>query len=154
MFLLGFAIFLISMILTVILLGGAFLDFVNLPSLLFIVVPLLGVLTATKSLKVFFGGLKVVINPYRPLPEELRGQAASLFRLLSKTTAIVVALVFLISLIILLVSLDFTDPNIGNTFRGNIAAALITPFYGMLLIVAFFEPVVFILKKRRDTEKK
>lgn len=154
MFIFGFVIFLISMILTIVLTGGAILDYMNLPTLLFIILPLVGVLTATKSFKVFAGGLLAVINPYRPLPEELRGQAASLFRLLSKTTAIVSVMLLLIMFINICMGLDLSYPDIRSAILVNIAASLVQPFYGMILIVGVFEPVVFNLKKRRDTERK
>jgi flagellar motor component MotA len=154
MFILGFVIFLVSFALTVVVLGGNLTNFLNLPSLAIIIVPLIGVLTATKSFKVFSGGLRAVINPYRPLTEDMRGQAASLFRLLSKTTAIVIALNFIICTINFLLGVDTTNPNVWNAIRGNFAATLIPPFYGMILIAGLFEPVVFNLKKRRDTERK
>jgi len=126
----------------------------RLPTLLIIVVPLLGILTATKSFKVFSGGFKAVLNPYRPLSKDLRGQAASLFRLLSKSTAIVSAIGFLISFINMSLGMDFSYPDMRSVIFGNIAAALVAPMYGMVLIAGLFEPVVFNLKKRCDTERK
>ena len=154
MFILGFAIFLVSLAATVPILGGNLMDFLNIPSLLIIAVPLVGILIATKSFKVFGGGLKAVINPFRPLSEDLRGQAASLFRLLSKATAIIVALGFMICIINLLMGIDLSGPDFRSNVKGNFAATLIIPFYGLILIGGLFEPIVFNLKKRRDTERK
>jgi len=154
MFLLGFAIYLVSTGCVIIILGGHVADFINLPSLLIILVPLLAVLTATRSFKVFYGGLRSVILPKEQIKEELRGQAASLFRLLSKITGMVSGIGVLISLVNLLFNMDFTDPHAISCLGVNIAASLILLLYGLLLIAAVFEPVVFILKKRRDTDRK
>ena len=157
MFILGFVIFLIICIITVVFLGGWIAYFLNIPSLLIILLPLVAVLTATRSFKVFAGGLKAVMQPQAPLPEELRGQAASLFRLLSKTTALAAGIGFLICTINMLMGLmgiDFSHPEIRSKLAGNIAANLVLPLYALILIAAFFEPVVFNLKKRRDTTRK
>ena len=150
MFILGFAIFLVFIGLVITILGGNVNDFLNLPSLLIILVPLAAVLTATKSFKVFYGGLRAMILPKEPITEELRGQAASLFRLLSKVTALAAALGVLICLVNMLMCLDFSDPLAIYHLGANIAAALILLVYGVFLIAAVFEPVVFNLKKRYD----
>jgi flagellar motor component MotA len=154
MFILGIAIFLISTFLTVILLAGNWTYFINLPTMLMVLIPLAAVMTATKSFKVFYYGLKAVVLPKKPITEELRGQAASLFRLLSKSTAIISALGFLISLINMLLGMDYSYPDIQDAIARNIGAALVIFVYGLFLIVAVFEPTVFNLKKRRDTERK
>ena len=149
MFVLGFAIVLICSCLTITVLGGNVTDFIQLPSLLILIIPLVAVLTATKSFKVFYGGLKAVVLPKEPITEELRGQAASLFRSLSKATAMISGIGVLISLMNMLMGLDFSEPNAINMMGSNIAAALVVMLYGLLLIVAVFEPVVFNLKKRQ-----
>ena len=95
-----------------------------------------------------------MVFPKKPITEELRVQAASLFRLLSKATAIISALGFLISLFNLLTGLDYSSPDYRCLFGPNIAAASLIFTYGLFLIAAVFEPVVFNLKKRRDTERK
>ena len=152
MFILGFAIVLFGFLFGAAFLGGWLTDYVDLPSFLIIVIPLLGILTATKSFKVFYGGIKAVIWPKKAIPEELIGQAASLFRLLSKSTAIVSAVGFLVCLVNILFNLDMADPNAINIIGPNIAAGLITPMYGLTLIAALFEPMVFNLKKHCDAE--
>jgi len=154
MFILGFAIFLICTLLTAIVLGGDWASFINLPTLLMILIPLAAVMTATKSFKVFYYGLKAMFFPEKPITEELRGQAASLFRFLSKATALVSTIGFLISIINLLMGIDYTIPDLRFAIGANIAATLLIFVYGLFLIVAVFEPVVFNLKKRRDTERK
>jgi len=150
MFILGFAVFLVSSGLVITLLGGDVRDFLNLPSLLIILVPLAAVLTATKSFKVFYGGLRAMILPKEPITEDLRGQAASLFRLLSKVTALASALGVLICLVNMLMRLDFSDSAAIYNLGANIAASLILLVYGVFLIAAVFEPVVFNLKKRYE----
>ena len=153
MFILGFAIFLIGVGITITLHGGYLMDYVDLPSLLIIFVPLLAFLTATKSFKVFCAGLRAVILPKTPITEELRDQSVTLFRLLSKTTAIASAIGVLINLLNILMNLDFITPDAINRLGRNIAAALVTMFYGLVLIVGVFEPIVFNLKKQRNDAK-
>jgi len=154
MFILGFAIFLVCSCLTAILLGGNLLNYLNLPILLMILIPLVAVLTATKSFKVFYHGLKAVIVPKQPISEELRGQAASLFRLLSKSTAIISTIVFIISIVNTLTGLDYSYPDFRYAVGVKVAASLVIIIYGLFLIVAVFEPVVFNLKKRREMDRK
>ena len=153
-FLIGFVIFLFGFVFVGQMLGGRITDLIDFTSLLMILIPLLGVLTATRSFRSFYGGMKAVILPKEPLTEELRGQAASLFRLLSKTTALASGMGVLVSLMNILMSLDFSHPEIRYIIGNNVAASLIVMLYGLFLIAAVFEPVVFNLKKRRDTERK
>ena len=150
MFILGLAIYLISTGTVITILGGDVRDFLSIPSLLIILVPLAAVLTATKSFRVFYGGLRAMILPKEPITEELRGQAASLFRLLSKVTALASALGVLVCWVNILMRLDFSDPAAIYNLGINIATTLIFLVYGTLLIAAVFEPVVFNLKKRYD----
>ena len=152
-FILGFVIFLFSTWFLLVVLGGNITFYLNVPFFVFgSLMPLLAVLTAMKSFKVFYRGLKAVILPHAPITEELRGQAASLFRLLSKLTAIMMAIGFLISTINILSGLNPDDPNAYKAISGNIAYALVNIIYGLFPIAAIYEPVVFNLKKRRDVE--
>jgi len=153
MFILGFVIFLLCSISTVILLGGRIDDFANSPSFFLIITALVAFLAATKSFKVFYGGLKAVILPKSPLSENLRGQAATLFRLLSKTTAVVTGIGVLIALINTIMNLNFDDPDRLSHIGFNISFGLIVMAHGLFLIAAIFEPVVFNLKKRRDMQR-
>ena len=50
----------------------------------------------------------------------------------------------------ILMRLDYLDPAAINNLGINIAVSLIVLVYGVLLIAAVFEPVVFNLKKRHD----
>ena len=152
LFIYGFAIVLVGLLVGAAMLGGALMDYVNLPSFLIVTIPLLGILTATNSFKVFYIGVKAVLLPKKAIPEELLGQAVSLFRLLSRSTAIVSAIGFLICLVNILFNLDFENPNAISHIGANIAAALSTPLYGLTLIVALLGPIVFNLNKRNDTK--
>lgn len=122
--------------------------FIDLPSLLIIIGPLVAVLTATQSFKVFYEGLRAALFPKTEISEEMRGRAASLFRLLSKTAAMAAAIGTLMGFLFILGEMDFEDVAIASKIARNIYVCLISPLYAMLLIVSIFEPVVFILKKR------
>ena len=152
MLLIGIAVFLFCTGLTLTVLGSQLSNFLSLPNLMFILVPLVAIMVSTKSLKVFTAGLSAVINPKRHLSEEMRGQAASLFRFLSKTAAMVSAIAVFISLLNMLMILDFIDPDARRNIGPNVAASLVPLGYGLFLIAAVFEPVVYNLKKRRDSK--
>lgn len=122
--------------------------FIDWPSLMVIVGPLAAVLTATQSFKVFYEGLRAAVFPRTQISEEMRGRAASLFRLLSKTAAMAAAIGILMSLTLMLAEMDFEDVSFISRLASNLAVVLIAPLYALLLIIAVFEPVVFILKKR------
>ena len=153
-FILGLAIFLFGAFSAIGYLEGSMMFFVDPASLFIIILPLVGILTATQSFKVFAGGLKAAIFPDKPVSEDLRGKAASLFRFLSKTTALVMVIMTLIGLLLILYNIDFADPNMVTMIGSNIAIMLVLPVYGIILIAGVFEPVVFILKKRYDKERK
>lgn len=148
MFLIGLAAIIVCFCLVVAILDGQMSTFINTPSLLAILIPLLGVVAATGSFETLIHGFKAVVSPKAEITEETRGRAATLFRLLSKTTAISAALITLICLVNMLYALDFTNPNALNSIGSNIAASLISLTYGLILVMAVFEPAVFILKKR------
>ena len=152
-YLLGLAIFLVSFGLTVTVLGGDISYYLNIPTLLIIIVPLAAILTATQNFKIFGAGFKAAIFPNEQISEDLRGKAASLFRFLSKTTALVAALGTMISFLNMLMNLNFDDPYAIQNLGANIAAALVSIAYGLVLIAAVFEPIVIILKKRSDKDR-
>lgn len=151
-YLLGLAIFLVSVGATITILGGDLLFFLNFPAILAILIPLTGVLTATQSFRTFGLGFKAVIFPGKPISEELRGKAASLFRFLSKITALSSAIILLICLINLLMYWADNPEEIMN-WGDNIAALVLSLLYGLTIIAAIFEPVVYILKKRQGKDK-
>ena len=152
----------LSLICAIIVLGGRPQDFLNWPQLWLILFTLVAVLTATRGFKAFYGGLRAVILPKEPITEELRGQAATLFRFLSKTMALVTCIGVLISLLHLFMKLTIfvaifspTDTFMHGTagdvmsIGTNMYFGLLIAFHGLFWIAAVFEPVVFILKKRR-----
>jgi len=131
--------------------GGAIWSFASWLSLMVILIPLLAVLTKTNSFKIFYGGMKAAILPNRKLPECSCKQAILVFRLLSKTTRIASLIGLLISLVNALVGLDYYSPESVYFLGTNIASALTTPLYGLIMIAAIFEPVGFILKKQLNS---
>ena len=135
-------------------LGGDIVNFINLPSVLMIILPLAGILTATQSFKIFSEGFMAAVLPKKEISEEVRGQAASLFRFLSKATAFIGLIMVCISWISILMGLDFSDSNAIHMMFVNIAASLVPMFYAVILIFAVFEPTVFVLKKRHEPRRK
>jgi len=123
-------------------------SFIDIPTILALVIPLVAILTATNSFKVFGMGLLAAISPGRAISEDIRGRAATLFRFMSKTTALTSSVIFIICLITLFNEINFADPGAIRALGGNISASLYVLFYGMILIASVFEPVVFVMKKR------
>jgi flagellar motor component MotA len=143
MFIFGIVIFLLGSTLLAAWAGGEIGMFIDPVSLLLIFVSLLAVLTATRSYRIFWGGLKAMIQPENSFSGDLCKQAVSLFRLLSKTIAIASLMGGVLGGIIVL----WTVESIETLGRG-LAVAFTTPFYGFGLIIAVFEPIVFNLKRR------
>ena len=153
-FLLSIAVILLGILLFMYLLSADILILFNLPALVFLLIPLLGVLIATNSLKVFAAGIKVVVFPKEEIAEDIRGKAASLFRLLSKTTILAAVVVILISFITIFMNLNLEEHWITDTLIAKISMPFITLIYAIVLILAVFEPIVFILKKRSGAGKR
>jgi len=140
---------LIGIALIIVVFGGELADFIDIPSWVAIIIPLLAVLTITRSFKMFGTGFKAALFPKKEISDGLRNQAASLFRLLTKTTAISGAIMTLIPIMNMLYGLDFSGENATHHMAVNIAVSMVTLLYSLLLIIFVFEPIVYILKKDR-----
>jgi len=139
-------IFLLGVVTIIILLGGRLPDYLNLPTIAFIIIFLIIVLTITRSFKLFVIGFRAALFPMKEIPDEIREQAAKLYRLLSITTVLAAAITTIISLMNMLMGIDYSAEGLIRAFGGNIAASLLSLLYG--LIIAFiFEPVAYILRK-------
>ena len=126
--------------------GGDYWDFVDLPSWVAILIPILAVLTITRRFKTFAMGFQAALFPKKEVDDLLKIQAASLFRLLSITTVISGIIMTLISATNMLMGMDYNDPNFTSNLGANIATCLLTFLYSSFLIVFIFEPIVYILK--------
>ena len=145
---LALVVVLLGIWLSIIILGVNAGYFMDLPSLLMILIPLLFVLTITRSFKLFSIGFSTLLFPKRKISDEQREQAISLFRLMTKTVLLAVIISMIIGFVGMGAFMDFSDPeSINNLFR-NININLILPLYGLIMILVIFEPIVFILKKK------
>ena len=142
----GVAVFALALVLGVEIWGGSVRDFLWLEWALMFVLPLFAVLLATRNLRLFWAGLSAVADSGLPCSEELRGQAASLFRFLSRVTGLLCGLWALVALIVMLMNIS---PGQPPTWGAPLYGAMISALYGLFLIAGVFEPAVFILKKRR-----
>ncbi|MCL2357863.1 MAG: helix-turn-helix domain-containing protein [Defluviitaleaceae bacterium] len=111
--------------------------YTNIPSFIMIFIPLLAILIFTRSIKLFFTGLRAAAFPKKEISDELRMQASALFRLLSKTALLAAA----ISVLIALISIPEFD-------LAHMSVVLISPLYSLFMVTFLFEPVVYILKKK------
>ena len=127
--------------------GGAYGDFIDLPSWIALVIPILAVLTITRSFKTFGTGFRAALFPKKEIDDGLKAQAASLFRLLSKTTIISGIIMSMIGFMNMLLGIDFYNEHAIENFAVNFSVNMLTILYSLFLIVFIFEPIVYILKK-------
>lgn len=148
-------IFLLGTIFTILTYGGHLDGFLDWHSLLMIFIPLVLVLTVTRSFKLFASGLQAALFPKKDISEDKCKRAASLYRLLSRTAMIATVISVMIPLIIMLYQLDFASENILSIIGNNFSVVLISPLYGLFMIMFVFEPVVYILRQKikKDIEK-
>jgi len=144
------AIALIGTALIILASGGDYGDFVDLPSWIALFIPILAVLTITRNFKTFGIGFRTALFPKTEVSDELRNQAASLFRLLSKTailSGVIIAMIFLTNIAF---GIDFTTPDLASILAINIAICMMPILYSLFLIVFIFEPIVYILRNRAN----
>jgi hypothetical protein len=134
--------------LNIALLGADARYFIDLPSLYLLLIPIIFVLTITRSYKLFFFGLKTLIFSKIQISEEKREQTIGLFRLMTKTVAISSAIITIIFLVSMFLNMDFTSVDFMYIMIRNISTMLIVPLYCLIMILVIFEPIVFILKKK------
>jgi len=128
-------------------LGGEYADFVDLPSWVGLFIPILAVMTITRSFRMFGIGFKAALFPKKEIDDGTLKQAASLFRLLSVTAVLSGIIMAMIGLMNMLLGLNWLDEHAFPNFTANIAANMVVILYSLFLIVFIFEPIVYILKK-------
>ncbi|MCL2820848.1 MAG: helix-turn-helix domain-containing protein [Oscillospiraceae bacterium] len=128
--------------------GGDYGDFIDLPSWVALIIPMLAVLTITRSFRVFGAGFNAALFPKKEISDELRTKAVSLFRLLSKIvilSAVIVAMIFLTNMAF---GIDYNGPHLFENLVINIAICVMPILYSLFLIVFIFEPIVYILRNK------
>ena len=129
--------------------GGDYGDFVDIPSWIALIIPILAVLTVIRGFKTFGIGFKAALFPKKEVDDEVKKQAASLFRLLSKTAILSGVIMTFIGISNMAYGLDFSDPGYVFSLAANTATSMLTILYSLFLIVFIFEPIVYILKKNQ-----
>jgi len=130
--------------------GGEYGDFVDLPSWISLVIPILAVMTITRSFKTFGVGLRAALFPKSEIADEVKNQAASLFRLLSKTAILSGVIMTFIGFTNMAYGIDFTHPDFATNLAINSVVNMLTILYSLFLIVFIFEPIVYILKRNQS----
>jgi flagellar motor component MotA len=105
------------------------------------------VMIATQGYRLLRCGFRAVIFPNEPISEDMRNKAISLFRLLSKTTVLAALLTIVFSAIA-----SFGHADDMNALGHQIATVFSSLIFGILMIGAVFEPIVFILKTRQAND--
>jgi hypothetical protein len=131
------------------LLGTSIVHFLDAPSFWLLLLPLIFVLTITRSYKSFYLGLRALIFPVKQISDEQRAQAISLFRLMSKTVAIYAAIATITGFISMGLGIDFADAPTPDLLLRNVSTLMMILLYSLIMILVVFEPIVFILKKKQ-----
>jgi len=139
-------VFLFGIVLAIVVLGGYIQDFLNMPSLILIITPFVAILTITRSFRLFGIGFTALF-PKKEIADDIRKQAAKLFRLMSKTAITAAAIIALISLINLMFGIDVQDDGFSRNILVNAAASFVPLLYGLIMSVFIFEPIAYILRK-------
>jgi transcriptional regulator with XRE-family HTH domain len=135
---------------SIVLLGGRIGYFLDPNTLSILFIPLLAVLTLTRSFKLFGTGFIAAFFPKRKASEELMINAAALYRLLSKITVFAVLFNFIISIMNMLLFMDLTSGVNAEAFAVNFGTTMLPLAYGLIMLIFFFEPVVYILRRKTD----
>jgi len=130
--------------------GGEYGDFIDLPSWVALIIPMLAVLTITRGFRIFGAGFMAALLPKKEIDEELRKQATSLFRLLSKTAILSGVIMTMIFLTNMAFGINYNDPELIANLIMNISICMMTILYSLFLIVFIFEPIVYILRNRTN----
>jgi len=144
----GSVAFFVGTIFMVVIMGGHFgsmLWFVDLPSLMSLVMANATVMIVTGGFKVYVQAMNAVLSKNYVISHGDREKAISLMQLLSKVTMGAGGLFSLLAVIIMLTQLDdllMVGPMLS--------IALLTLIYAIVFQVIFFWPVIYILKHRRN----
>ncbi|MCL2840615.1 MAG: hypothetical protein FWE05_07545 [Defluviitaleaceae bacterium] len=148
MFIIGQMVWLAFFVLVLLISGEAVFDivmlFIDLPSLLALAVPLLGIIMATRGFAFFGMGFKMAINPKAVLSQEDRNGVAGLFRLLSISTLIIAIVVFVTSMLITIYNAD--NDLLVSSMGDIVIISSIVLFYGTYISLGLFAPISFIAK--------
>jgi len=121
--------------------------FFNIPSLYGHLIVLASVLVITASFKTFIMGINGAFSKKYQMTEEQINKTLDLFRLLQKTVNYTSVLLVLIGLVIVLGHVS-DILSLGP----SIALTLISPLYGVLINIAFINPVIYILQHKHEDE--
>ena len=113
----------------------------NPAAITIIILTVTSVIIATNSFRTFINGFHAVISANYIIEDAEREKAIGLFRLLSKSVIMAVLVATLISA---LATLGHVDDLVA--LGTCIATMIATPMLGLMIAMAIFEPVVYILK--------
>ena len=158
-YIIGVLVLLTTMCLTIILLGGTITNYLNLPTLFLLLLVIAAVIIMKGGFKTFITAINAVFSKKYNISSIEKEKAVRMFKLLSKSVIYGMVLLTMISVVNMMMGLDFSlfETNsllFINVVFANIAAALISVFYGLLLNLAFFNPIVSILESRQNADVK
>jgi len=151
----GVLVFLAAILLTIILLGGSIFDYLNLPTIFFLLLPIVAVIIMKGGTKTFIVAVNALLSKKYSISAADKEKAIRLFRLIAKTVTFASALVTLISLLNMATGINLTDnDDVRGVILPNVAASFVAVFYGLLINMVFIYPAIEILESRHDAEVK
>ena len=119
-------------------------NFIDIPSMLSILLVLVGVIVITNGGKDFLAGMRIAFGKTSNSKEELES-AITLFELLQKVIIYTGLIAFLVALI--QIANNYIDTYYMDILTSNFAIALLPVYYSLIGLV-FLSSIVSVLKKR------
>ena len=142
MFVIGILLFIVTVIFTMAT-GLRLRAFIDTSSIVFVLFSNVSLLMATRSIKSFVYGIRVISSKKIIIEKEKLMESIEVYDLLQKASVGIGVLGFIIGIIALLHALN--DPS---SIGPGMAVSLLTVFYSALFGTLFITPTKFLLKKK------
>ena len=150
----GILVFLVSIFLVIIVLGGEVMDFLNLPSAFMFLFAIVAVLIMKGGFKTLIVAINALLSKKYSISAADQEKAIRLFKLLAKTVVYASFLFTIVCLINILMNMDYLDPWFTHNLGFNIAATFVFIFYALVINMVFIYPAISILESRHNAEVK
>ena len=146
----GILVFLIGLVFLVLMPGdiGWIFIFVNLPSIIQLIITIAAVIIATGEFKTFVAATNALLSKNYYIPATVKEKAIKLFKLLSKSVVYASILFFVAGVMLTFAAIDDLS-KIGP----SVMVSLNSIFYGTLINLVFINPAINILEARQNHEE-
>ena len=154
-YVIGVLLFLAAIFLTIVVLGGNATDYLNLPTIFFLLLPIIAVIIMKGGFKTLIVAVNALLSKKYSISAADKEKAIRLFRLIGKTAMYSAVLLTLISLLNMAIGINLTDDDgVRGVILINVAASFVAIFYGLLINAVFINPAISILESRYNADVK